>query len=441
MPYFVYGSDAAGGETPARIFSTAANRAEARREAEAKGMRVSAVVACRDEHAPAPLPVAPSRKPARGGTTALQAAQEAQFSSTLAQLTPRTYVTWIIVAANVIVFALMTLTGGASAVNPNVADLLHWGAEYGPQTLGGQPWRLFTALFVHIGFLHLICNMVAFGYAGPTVERLVGNAGFALLYLIAGLAGSLLALFWNPMIVHAGASAAVFGVYGALGAIALMQRDSIPPDVFRQIVRLVLVFVGYNVVYSLRPEVSLSAHAGGLVAGFVFGLVLALPLSSEAKNLRPRRNWFAAGGGLALLLAGLFGAHLRFANIDRLERAYDGYDAVLVKITPVLDAARKGEETLSDAAIADVIEHDLLPDWHRAREQLAAVTPVPYALSGDVARISDYMGRREKSWRDLVDALRSPDKKHLDEANQEVRDVNLLGEKIARTARLHLPSG
>lgn len=440
MPYFVYGSDAASGETAKRVFSTAASRDEARSEAEAKGMRVSAVVACRDEQAPAPPPLAPVRKPVRSGPTALQAAQTAQFSSTLAQLTPSTYVTWTIIAANVGVFLAMTLLGGASAVHPDVDALLRWGAEYGPQTLGGQPWRLFTALFVHIGFLHLFYNMVALAYVAPTVERLLGNAGFALLYLVAGLGGSLLAMFWNPMIVHAGASGAVFGVYGALGAILLTQRESIPGDVLGRMKRLVLMFIGYNAVYSLRPEISLSAHAGGLIAGFACGLLLAQPLSVDAHDRRPRRNLLGAGAGLALLIVGLIGAHLRFANIDRLELAYDGYDAVLRRITPVLEAAKKGQEKVSDGALADALDHELIPGWHRAREQLAAVTPVPSALQGDVERISDYMRQREESWRDLVDALRSGDAERTKEAQQKVHAANVLGAKISRTARLHLPA-
>ena len=439
MPYFVYGSDAASGEPAKRIYSTAASRQEASQEAEAKGMRVSAVVACRNEQAPAPLPVASVRKSPTKGPTALQAAQAAQFTSTLEQLTPSTYVTWVIISANVAVFALMTLLGGASAVSPNGTDLLRWGAEYGPQTLGGQPWRLFTALFVHVGFLHLLYNMIAFGYVAPMVERLVGNAGFALLYLVAGLGGSLLALLWNPMILHAGASGSVFGIYGALGAIALTQRDSIPPEALARMKRLVLMFIGYNAVYSLRPEVSLSAHAGGLIVGFLCGLLLAQPLSVEAHDTRPRRNLLAAGAGIALLIVGLFGAHMRFVNIDRLERAYDGYDAVLLRITPVLEAAKKGQEKISDQALADALEHEILPGWHSAREQLAAVTPVPSALEGDVARISEYMRRREESWRELVDALRSGNHERTADADQKVRDVNLLGAKIARTARRHLP--
>ena len=118
----------------------------------------------------------------------------------------------------------------------------------------------------------------------------------------------------------------------------------------------------------------------------------------------------------------------------------DGYDAVLLRITPVLEAAKKGQDKISDEALADALDHELLPGWHRAREQLAAVTPVPSALQDDVSRISDYMRRREESWRGLVDALRSGDKVRTKEAEEKVHDVNLLGVKISRTARLHLPS-
>ena len=65
-----------------------------------------------------------------------------------------------------------------------------------------------------------------------------------LLYLVSGLGGSLWALYWNPMLVHAGASGAIFGVYGALGALLLMQRDAIPAEVRARLKRLVAVFVG-----------------------------------------------------------------------------------------------------------------------------------------------------------------------------------------------------
>lgn len=437
MPYFVYGTDAGSGEVAKRVYSTAPSREDARRLAEAQGMRVSAVIACRNDQAPAPLPVAPLRKGPSTGPTALQVAQAAQFTNTLNEVTPRTFVTWIIVAANVAVFALMTLAG-ANIANPGIADLLRFGAEFGPLTLGGQPWRLFTALFVHIGIIHLLYNMIAFGYVATTVERLVGNAGFALLYLVSGLGGSLLALFWNPMLVHAGASGAIFGIYGALLAITLTQRESIPANVLGSLKRLVLMFIGYNLINSLRPEISLAAHVGGMVAGFACGLILAQPVTKDVLDRRPKRNLMAAGAGVALLFVGLLGAHVCYLNIDRLQQAYDSYDAVLLKITPVLNAAAKGQERISDSALADALEHQLLPDWHRAREQLAAVSPVPMPLQGDVARISDYMRQREESWRDLVDALRSGNKQLAEEADAKVHDVNLLGAKIARTARVHL---
>src|SRR5207249_3684590 len=108
----------------------------------------------------------------------------------------------------------MILTG-VSIFEPSIDDLLRWGADFGPSTTGGQWWRLLTSSFLHVGVVHLLANLVGLATFGPLVERLYGSAAFLALYIVGALTASLASVSWNPVILSAGASGAIFAVVGA----------------------------------------------------------------------------------------------------------------------------------------------------------------------------------------------------------------------------------
>ncbi len=198
-------------------------------------------------------------------------------------------VTYTIIAINVIVYLAMCVKG-LSFMHPTAQDVIPWGASYGPLTVGGQWWRLLTEVFVHFGLVHIGINMYILFQVGVLTEILFGRLRFTILYLVAGLAGSLTSLYVHPLGVSAGASGAVFGVFGALLAFLLVERGVIPSKAAMQIARSAAVFLAYNLIYGLADKTTdLSAHIGGLVAGFVMGCVLLL---------RPRRT---APGRMPLL--------------------------------------------------------------------------------------------------------------------------------------------
>ena len=155
--------------------------------------------------------------------TGPQARHVYDFQRALATFTPRLIATPAIVAANVLVFATMIATG-VNFFEPTVASMLDWGGNFGPLTENGQWWRLVTCLFLHYGILHLGFNMWVLRDLGRVVERLVGNVGFVALYFVSGIAASLASLTWNPVVVSAGASGAVFGVAGALLGLTAFRR-------------------------------------------------------------------------------------------------------------------------------------------------------------------------------------------------------------------------
>src|SRR5687767_14852996 len=135
------------------------------------------------------------------------------FREALHARTPWPIVTSALVALNAGVFVAMLLGAGALG-DPDT--LVAWGASVGPRTANGEWWRLVTAMFVHSGFLHLVANIAGLVSLGMMLERLLGHFAFAVVYLAAGVCAGLLRLFASPLNVSAGASGAIFGVYGLL---------------------------------------------------------------------------------------------------------------------------------------------------------------------------------------------------------------------------------
>src|SRR6185503_14540702 len=99
--------------------------------------------------------------------------------------------------------------------------LVSWGASFGPRTANGEWWRLITTLFVHASVLDLVINLVALIPLGLLLERIVGPAAFAAVYLTAGMFSSLFNLSVFPVEVSVGAAGAVAGVYAFMLAVSL----------------------------------------------------------------------------------------------------------------------------------------------------------------------------------------------------------------------------
>jgi rhomboid protease GluP len=199
----------------------------------------------------------------------------------------REWVTDVVIAANVLVFVAMVLSG-IDAISPDARSLISWGANFGPYSRGNEPWRLLTSTFVHGGLLHLGFNMYALLMAGRLVERIFGHLGYALIYTFAGLAGSAASALANPLVASVGASGSVFGVFGALLAFLVRRRSLLAPEVLRPLRRSVVTVVLLNVGLGFTmPGIDNAAHLGGLGAGFLAGLLVAPSLEGE----RLRRPW------------------------------------------------------------------------------------------------------------------------------------------------------
>jgi rhomboid protease GluP len=225
----------------------------------------------------------------------------AQFAQRLEIVTPRAFVTPTLIAINVAVFIVMAVAG-VSIMQPTNADLIRWGADFGPLTTHGQWWRLLTAAFVHVGLMHIALNMWALLSGGIFTERLFGNVGFLTLYLLSAIGGNLASIAWQPFTVAAGASGAIFGVYGALIGLLLVQRKSIPSAAAVSLGKNAMVFVGYNIVYGLKGDsnIDMAAHLGGLLTGLFAGCALAYRVDPVAGGARLQRSMVVALVGLVV---------------------------------------------------------------------------------------------------------------------------------------------
>ncbi len=189
----------------------------------------------------------------------------------------------LIIGANVAVFLGMTLTG-ASFLEPSNDVLLTWGANFRPLTLDGQWWRLLTSCFVHIGILHLLMNMYALVFVGALLEPFIGTVRFTIAYLLAGIAGSTASLIWHDMTLSAGASGAIFGIYGVF--LALLLTNVIDVVQRKALLLSIGVFVAYNLLNGLREGIDNAAHIGGLAAGIAAGAAAYPALYNRNRALR-----------------------------------------------------------------------------------------------------------------------------------------------------------
>jgi rhomboid protease GluP len=208
-------------------------------------------------------------------------------------------VTQAIFGINIAVFIGMVLSG-ASPMWPSGESMIHWGANVGPLTLSGDWWRLLTSCFVHGGIIHLGFNMWCLWSLGELAERLYGHVTFALVYLLCGIGGSLGSAWWHTSpVISVGASGAIFGIAGAVIA-SLKLGEVSSPAMAQGVMRSLVAFVGYNVVFGMVTGVTDNAcHIGGLLAGLLLGALIAK--FAPASHLVPRLVIMAV---VAALLAG-----------------------------------------------------------------------------------------------------------------------------------------
>ena len=214
--------------------------------------------------------------------------------------------TYLLVGINCAVFLAMALNGVGIGY-PTTEQLMHWGANNaGSVLIYGEWWRIVTAMFVHVGILHLATNMWCLWNLGLLAEPLMGSAGVLAVYILTGAAGNLLStdINWLWPIrdgaggvffpAGAGASGAVFGIAGALIVLLKSNRLPVPPTELKRLRKSVIYFAALNLVLGLSISggnlfihSSLNIDNMAHLGGFTCGLLFAAPMVPRIGSPRP----------------------------------------------------------------------------------------------------------------------------------------------------------
>jgi rhomboid protease GluP len=211
------------------------------------------------------------------------------------------------------------------------------------------------------------------------VERLFGSPSFALLYFTSGIGGSLCSLIWNPAVNSAGASGAIFGVYGAMLAFFLRKNSSVPPSVVRQQRASGITFIAFNLMNGFsHAGIDNAAHVGGLAVGLAMGFVLARPLGTEARAKINAASFYVRGSAVALVIVAVLFVMVHLSPTNNV--AEQAFRRDLVAMREPEEHARKAasdainqlqNHQITPSEFADRIEADVLPQWTRIREGIA----------------------------------------------------------------------
>lgn len=187
-------------------------------------------------------------------------------------------VTYIIMAVCIILFILMELSGGST----NSQILLKYGANLDILVKNGEYYRLFTCIFLHIGIMHLICNMYSLYAIGREVESLFGKVKYIIIFILSGIFGSIMSIAFTHNTISAGASGAIFGLLGALLYFGINYRTYLGEAIKRTIIPIIVV----NLIIGFFAEgIDLAAHIGGLVGGVLVSMMVGIPDKSKTRDI------------------------------------------------------------------------------------------------------------------------------------------------------------
>lgn len=304
------------------------------------------------------------------------------------------FVTPILMGLNILVFIAMAVSG-VGIFEPENESLIRWGANFKLYTLDNGWWRLFTSTFLHIGIIHLLMNMYALMFIGLLLEPFLGKLRFLVAYVGTGILASVASLWWHDSTISAGASGAIFGMYGVF--LAMLTTNHIEKEARKALLGSISIFVIYNLLSGLRGGVDNAAHIGGLLSGMLVGYMFYPSLKYPSKSLLS----YASMAGIALVTTGIVLLALRYTSdpIGEYDRRMEDFYA---RQTAALRIYNMPEGT-SNAKILVSIRDTGLVYW---KENLKLV--------------------KELDQLDLPESVRSQNKKMMEYSELRVKSYELM---------------
>lgn len=188
----------------------------------------------------------------------------------------------IIVAVNIIVFIVLSFLGDTESAY----FMVNHGANFTPFTLDGEYYRLVTCMFLHFGIEHLFYNMLVLIFLGDTLEKAAGKVRYLIIYMVGGIAGNIVSVWFDmrteDYAVSAGASGAIFAVIGALVCVVILNKGKLEDYSGRRLLLMAALSVAEGLT---STGIDNCAHVGGLVTGFLLALLFHRKLRSKQENV------------------------------------------------------------------------------------------------------------------------------------------------------------
>lgn len=324
-----------------------------------------------------------------------------KFSDFFSLFVPREgyFITPVIVDICLFIFLLMTITG-VHIFEPDSESLVAWGANYKSLTLSGQYWRLFSNVFIHIGIFHVIVNMYALIYIGLLLEPFIGRKNFIISYLVTGLAASVTSLWWHDFAISAGASGAIFGLYGLY--IALITTNLLEKEFKLKILSSMLFFVAYNLLYGLKDGIDNAAHIGGLVSGLIIGYSLFPYIAKpEMKHKYIFINYSVIVSISLIAFYVVVSIPNTIGEYDKIMKTFVEYEEKAMSFYR-LPKFSDNEKYLK------AINQDGIPNWKKCNEAILKIEEIenlPEELQYSAQLLKKYCDFRIKSFRLMAQSL------------------------------------
>jgi len=277
-------------------------------------------------------------------------------------------ITPLLVIINTLIFIMTTVV---LSVLPALLSLRQFHLDNGPSiyeriylwigvndrkdVLNGQVWRLVTSTFIHLSLLHLFFNMMPLVYIGSLIECKLGKWNYLLMYLYTGITASMVSVIWDTGDFSAGASGAIFGLFGIL--LALLSTNFYEKSARRALLISTAIFVAYNII-PYGEGVDHAAHFGGLVSGYLFGWLAYLGLTHKNSFIK---KWGIGLAGAAFVVIFVSCTIALSPQYQKQE-----YAALIEKAetlaTDINSAIYDNDEGLTREKKLNILEHKTLPE-------------------------------------------------------------------------------
>lgn len=332
------------------------------------------------------------------------------------------FITPILINLNILIFIVMVLSG-VHFLTPDGESILKWGANFRPVTIDGQWWRLLSSCFLHIGIMHLLMNAYALLYVGLLLEPFLGKSRFLAAYLLSGIAGSLASLWYNEMTISAGASGAIFGLYGVF--MALLTTNLLNKGVKKALTTSIMIFVGYNLLSGFQADsgVDNAAHIGGLLSGLVIGYAFIPSL----KNYQNQSLKTFSIGSLAIALIISVVSVIKTIPSDMGEYFRTMETFALMEEHAMTFFKIQENSMPSDAELLKTLD-DGLSTWHEAAKTIQNCNDLelPDEVKTRNERLIEYCHLRIKSYELISKAIDENTASYDDQimdTNQELENI------------------